>query len=461
MSVPNLMSALAQGFNAKQILDWLMNNHKKIGKHIRSAKSQGYNDDQILTYLTKGQHASHGERNEMLGGMTEQEKGARIFNQGTDWNKLAKGVGTAATLATGAYGLARGIPALARSGVGQNILSRFGMGARQQQPNIPPSTVTTPTSPQGNISPTNAQPVAQSSNPNIQQSQPTQAAQSPQVQNQPSSTPINKNVSVDIIQQMELENKVKNLASAGNSPEAIAAAINISLKPHQKKFLEEKIKSAQAKPLKETIEDYLSLEGQNISNNKANEKKTSELGDLLHENVEKPSNFPEKGSFVATPDGNVGYIKDIKKTEALIDEDGKIHKLKIKDLKMPDETVVQTVTRLLEMPEIDKSSIINYWSYDPEDKELFLMFHNGETYKYLDVPEELEQELSEAAISPKTKGKNEFGAWSQEDPLSRGATFIQKLIAHPKYKKSGKGEKQNPFYRKLRKGYDYWTALRK
>ena len=83
MSIPNLLSAINQGFNAKQVIDWLTSNSKKWSRHIKSAKSQGYSDDQILTYLTKGKYASHGERNEMLQGMSEQEKGARILNLGS------------------------------------------------------------------------------------------------------------------------------------------------------------------------------------------------------------------------------------------------------------------------------------------------------------------------------------------------------------------------------------------
>lgn len=184
------------------------------------------------------------------------------------------------------------------------------------------------------------------------------------------------------------------------------------------------------------------------------------LTQKIQEDVAKMQ-APERGSVVSLPAGNVGVIKDIKKEHALIDEDGKTHKVKISDLQLPDEAVQQTVARLLEIPEVDKSSTINYWAYDPEDKDLFLMFHNGETYKYHDVPEDLVKELHEMAVSPTTKKENEFGAWSPEDPKSRGATFIKKLIAHPKYKKPKKGEPENKFYRKLRKGYDYWAKLRK
>lgn len=225
--------------------------------------------------------------------------------------------------------------------------------------------------------------------------------------------------------------------------------------PEFKAYASEQIEKGEDKSTDELLKDF---QKQQMS-----QKKKSELMKGIESDVakmESPTKL-EKGSIVATPNGEVGELKSVRNKEALVDDQGKLHKLKIKDLQLPDEKVQQTVARLLEIPEIDKSSLINYWSYDPEDKELFLMFHNGETYKYLDVPEELETELSEAAISPRTKGENEFGAWSQEDPSSRGATFIQKLIAHPKYKKPGKGESLNPFYRKLRKGYDYWTSLRK
>ncbi len=169
---------------------------------------------------------------------------------------------------------------------------------------------------------------------------------------------------------------------------------------------------------------------------------------------------PEKGSLVSTPSGEVGTVKDMKEKEALVDEDGKIHKVKLSDLQLPNEKIQKTVARLLEIPEIDKSSLINYWAYDPEDKQLIAMYHNGETYKYLDVPEELESQLLEADTTPKTEGENIFGAWSQEDQISRGATLSKLFLQHPKYKRAEKGKPKNPFYRKLRKGYDYWSKLR-
>jgi preprotein translocase subunit YajC len=176
--------------------------------------------------------------------------------------------------------------------------------------------------------------------------------------------------------------------------------------------------------------------------------------------MESPKSPFQAGEVVVLPGGEVGEVHDVKKDHALVNEDGKLHKVKLSDLQAPNETVVKTVSRLLEIPEIDKSSKISYWAYDPEDKNLFVMYHNGETYKYLDVDEDLENEILEAAVSPKTKGENQYGAWSEDDKLSRGATLSEKINNSPKYRKPRKGEPPNPFYQKLRKGYDYWQKLR-
>jgi hypothetical protein len=471
-----IAQALAQGYGGEEILKYLKRAFPKMAPSIAKATANGYGADQILKYVSRlledEKPAKGGSPHEI-----ERENQERT-------NKLGKQIITSAATGLGLSAFAKNVPNIIRGAQqaigaapltlpGTSAASHIGpkpMGGAPITP--PPVNASSPIAPGSPIQPQAAQPV---------QPSPTPQQNAPPVD------------SAQVIQDMGIGAQVRNLAQAGNDPEAIATAVSVSLKPHQKKWLEQQLKEGNAKPLPEMIADFLSNpsnqekkspeNAENVQKQAQNAPNEGEdLSKMSHVDIQrkfkvgygeavrmkkaamggKEENKPiEKGSIVATPDGEVVDIKDIRKTEALADEDGKLHKLKIGDLKLPDEKIQQTVARLLEIPEVEKSSIINYWSYDPEDKELFLMFHNGETYKYLEVPEELEEELLESSTAPKTKGQNEFGAWSQEDPQSRGATFINKLIANPKYKKTGKGEKPNPYYRKLRKGYDYWSKLRK
>jgi hypothetical protein len=178
----------------------------------------------------------------------------------------------------------------------------------------------------------------------------------------------------------------------------------------------------------------------------------------LQEFLNKPK--IEKSSIVASPNG-IGEVKAIKDKSALIDIDGKLTKVDVDDLENEPEDTIETVQQLLKIPEVDRSSIVSLFTYDPNDKEMYIQFHNGETYKYLDVDPEKVFKVANKMGIPITQGKNIFGAWSPEDKKSLGATLIKEIINDPKYKKTKHGEEPNPNYRQLETLYDYWEKLRK
>lgn len=416
-----IVQAIALGYGEDEIIKYLSKTSPSLSKSIAKALGSGHSVSNILSFLSKTM-----QDDEYDTGLSQEAGHKKVAERR---ERITKELLKTAASSGALYGAAQMVP-----GAIQSIA-----GAFKKNPSPPAAPAIGPT-PMANapVQPDTSQiPKSQG---NIQQTMPPQPQQALATQEQLQTTSSPPEIdSGNILKEMGIEDQVKNLKSRGNDVQAITAAANAILKPHQKKWLEGKIKEGKAAPLNELIEDFI---GKNP------EQKAATPPQLAQDDI------------VATPSGEVGTLKDLRKTEGLVEEGGKLHKVKINELQRPNETVVQTVSRLLEIPEIDKSALINYWSYDPEGKELFLMFHNGETYKYLDVPEELEEELLESSVSPKTKGENQFGAWAQEDPMSRGATFIQKLIAHSKYKKAKKGEAANPFYRKLRKGYDYWSKLR-
>lgn len=456
-----ILQAAAQGYSSQQILRYLQNAFPKLTPKILQATANGYSVDQILKFVNKLMESETFSPN-----TTPHEIEAANQKKYNEYGK--KILGTAAT-GIGLTNFARQLPRLV-----QTLGSNLGVGTSAiggTQPNIGPQPMANaPVQPNA---PTNPQ--TNPPNLNTQGIQPQQQSISQTTQTIPTQTSANPQQSVSLIEQMGIGPQIQTLHAAGNNLEGISAAVGVTMKPNQRKWLDEQIKAGNAKSLPDMIGDYL---GQTVTPNQPTQAANEKISPEIAENVQKqpiqqpkPKGKPQKGELVATPSGEVGTLKDVKNKEGLIDEDGKLHKVKLSDLQAPGETEVEVVERLLEIPEIDKSGPLAYWSYDDVDNELFVMYHNGETYKYLDVPEDLVQKLEEAAVIPKTKGKNLFGEWSTEQKpefspqagkeiISRGATLSELFIRHPKYKRATKGEEPNPFYRKLRKGYDYWPKLR-
>ncbi|MES2875435.1 MAG: hypothetical protein V4708_17055 [Bacteroidota bacterium] len=177
-----------------------------------------------------------------------------------------------------------------------------------------------------------------------------------------------------------------------------------------------------------------------------------------HEEKKSPKSI-EKGSAVMTPTG-AGTVKTVKGQDAYIEEDGKLKKVPLGKLEEPSEGVREAVHRILDIPEEDRSSNVSLFTYDPIDSRAYFQFHNGESYVYLDMDPEIVRNIAEKNAVPITSGKNIYGEWSPDDKESLGASLWAYILKNPKYKKSGKGEEPNPFYRKLDTKYDYYKKLR-
>lgn len=82
-----------------------------------------------------------------------------------------------------------------------------------------------------------------------------------------------------------------------------------------------------------------------------------------------------------------------------------------------------------------KSSVIRKMNYNKDAKEMDIIFNNGATYRYYDLPEQEWEALSAGGTPAKTSGKNEFGVWWVGKQPSRGATFNR--IIQPKKREAG------------------------
>lgn len=77
-----------------------------------------------------------------------------------------------------------------------------------------------------------------------------------------------------------------------------------------------------------------------------------------------------------------------------------------------------------------KSSVIRRMDYDPQSKDLEIIFNNDATYKYPGFPEEQFKALQAAGTPAKTKGSNKYGVWWVGKNPSLGATFSRIFKPH-------------------------------
>lgn len=447
MSIPSFVAkAVASGYTAMQIIGFLSNSVPNLSHGIKKARKSGYSPENIIDFLSKA-NIPEGKNSDYL------SQGQRHANVEEKEGQFVKNIAkTAASIGTG-YLASRAIPglfgaasqAIRGNGPTAHNIGPSPMGGGPTGPiavggaNIPTNVPGQVIQPQGSIQPLPSQP----------------------------QQPLVPSNSIQILKQMGLDKTVDALTKAGNPPDIISKSIESTINAQQKKWLTDKQKTGEAKPIKEMVDDYLS-QGEQIQQTDIpkqpeviSAKEFSIEPEPIQEEMKNAKKL-EKGDVVISRDGSVKELESIRNKEALVKDDkGKITKVKTDEISQPDEDVIETVNRILKKPEIDKSSLISYWAYDTPSNELFVMYHNGESYKYIDVPKDLVNELSEGAVSPKTEGGNVFGVWSPEDEMSRGATLSDRIIRHEKYRKSKKGEPANPNYRRLMKGYDYWKELRR
>lgn len=72
-----------------------------------------------------------------------------------------------------------------------------------------------------------------------------------------------------------------------------------------------------------------------------------------------------------------------------------------------------------------KSSTIRKMNYDPDNKEMDIVFNSGDIYRYYDFDQSSWDKLSAKGTPAKTSGSNKFGVWWTGKNPSAGATFNQ------------------------------------
>lgn len=292
-----------------------------------------------------------------------------------------------------------------------------------------------------------------------------------------------------IIEKMGLGPKIQNMLQAGNEPENIGMLSQMFLSPGQKKWLKGQTSDSfidivkeyigslggmekDRVPNEETIEEGV-IEDQTTPQQKQQLEQLKGVGETIAAKEQPiPSQPPiveeeaisespqgiEEARMVRLPSGELGEVIDVRQgisTVRLLD--GAERRQKNENLEKAPQDVIKAAQELLQIPEEERSAPLAYTAYSPENRKLYLMFHNGDIAEYDDIDEDIFEEITEGKFTPRTAGENQFGLWNQQDPKSRGATFFRHIIENPKYAKDKKGET----WRYLRKGYDYWDKLRK
>ena len=396
-----IAKALASGYSAQKILEFISKKFPDIGGKIQKAQSFGYTIPQILNFLSE----NHELPSDAIRGLSESEV-AGIQKQ-RDTARQTSGVLAAASAIPAISSLAAPASALA----GQSPQLPIGPAPMANAPVVPPQI---PPVPQGGMAQAaQAAPAAQAV-----PVQPT--AQPPNIPSVASPTTPAPN-SAEIIRQMGLEGKIKNLHQAGNNAEAISAGIQVGLSPGQKKWLEEKIKSGEAKPIEELVKDYLTAQPTN--------KQSLQ--------VEKEKSVPFAGGrIVASPSGVVGKVESEKTKQALVNDDGKLKKLTKEEVFDVPENLQNLDYRDMARKYVESfpkegqgslSSNVASLLYDYESGEMYGTYVGSPDtlYAWKNVPAELYEKIKSQSTAPKTSGESFTGAWDASVADSLGSPLTE------------------------------------
>lgn len=442
-----IQNGLLSGYSTQQIIDFILKSFPHLASSVKKARNQGHKDESILDFLSKTTSPYAGNENISESKMHKlnRERDANITKQ------LAK-LGIKAGIGTVGLNLGiRGLSALGQSRIGQNLMGGLsnvlgrgvqpqGAPTQTQQPlgALQSGAANLPTATQGQ-----GQTLPQQIPATIQAS----AQQPPMVK------------SSKILQDLGLTEKINNLFKAGNNPEQISAGIELSLTPGGKNYLQNKIKTGEAKSLPEMVQDYLTEQqgqqrteaAQKIDQVTPEQKEAisqklmaGEQAKPLEKMVEQTEK-PQKGSVVATPDGMVGEIKDIRNKEALVESDGKLHKVKVENLiesPLPEKDLAELHEELIKGIEKETgeevSRNVNWAGYDPEKNQLAYLPYDGALYIYDNISPEEKEMLGKFMSTRKSTGNNFIGAWKEGTKSPIGAA-MSALITKLQAERGGKG----------------------
>lgn len=159
-----------------------------------------------------------------------------------------------------------------------------------------------------------------------------------------------------------------------------------------------------------------------------------------------------KKDMVASPHG-VGEVREIRNGQAIVEVDGKLHKVKEEELiqsPLPEKDLADLFDDLVSGIEKKTgkqvSRNVEWAGYDPKTNELIYKPHSGDKgYTFDDISKEDKDLLTSFLTQRKSTGKNFIGAWEAGTESPIGAAMYQ-LIRKLQQERGGKGnEYRNRF----------------
>ena len=406
--IPQISNALGKGFTSKQIIDFLIRKFPSHSAKIKTALASGYTVDQVLKYLGGGRKAV----NQDTIPQTEHEKSLGTdVQRREDVNKkaLAGGAIAATSLAApmAAQALQRALPS--------NLTSMIPQLSQSIQQQVVPN-IATNLSNQGPQQPPIGQDVTSVT-------QPTPIAQPEGIINPK-----------EYLEKLGIKDKVDDLLKRGNSPEQAAAVLGM-------KGGIGKVRGEIDPELLANIDAY------------SKEPKP--------EATEQPKESKPiaKNETVATSHG-VGEVKEIRNGQAIIDVNGKLHKVKEEELEaspLPEKDLAALYDELIQGIEgetgEDVSRMVQWAGYNPETNTLQFLPHTGKLYKYSNISPEDAALLTDILSTRKTSGENFIGAWKAGSKSPIGAA-LSKLIRKLQSERGGKGSEYEETHEPIYSAYE-------
>lgn len=427
-----IANALNAGHSANKILKYLSQQNPELSEKISQALNAGHAVDHVLNFISKNEKKIGKlipEKKEIDNPFRKAQTSIHPALSGA-----AKSIGTAAMAMGGGYALSRAIPSILQKGMTANALNASSAIAQssplsEDQNNMPQasslqdSNILSPQQPPANqIAASIPEPA------NIQQAE------------------VKTNI-VDVLWNDLDKSSGKKFGFESDAFLKIARRMKStgeirSKEDFQNLFNRFEQKKNEGKNLPEALrEASIEFDEEKLSPTKKEDK------------IETPK--IEKKSIVSSPQG-IGTVKEIKEKTALVEIDGKLTKVDIKDLEsspLPEKELADLYDELIggiekESGE-DVSRMVQWAGYDPGSNTLQFLPHTGALYTYDDISEEDAELLRDILSTRKTSGENFIGAWKKDSKSPIGAA-LSKLIRKLQSERGGKGNeylaKHEPIY---------------
>jgi len=461
-----IFSALAKGFSSKQIIDFLLREFPEHEKKISGAIKAGFTADQVLKFLSGGRkEVNQTEQNNM----TEHEQVmGRDIKKREDVNDRAL---TAAAIAAGSIAAPMATAALQRvlptaATALQRVLPTAATALKRALPTSLSSLTedATSTLQQQKMQPTTSQPPVI----NLEQMQPVNT-QAPNNITQP-----NKSIQAEIkpidlnvfnTKYKGFADKIKNLKDSGNGEDQIADYFRSVAEPQTKK-LEKEI----GQPIENIIKQFMNQNTESeektsnlVPTEKINDVPTVENQLIPEAEAETEAEVEEviepikmkKSDTVASLKG-IGEIKEIRNGEALIEIDGKLHKVSEKELQAEPEEVKNSKIEfdISKIPETLRSSALNEIYATDNRSRITIKYNSGnQTKRYTfwrkegqSIDESLIKKFINGSQLPISNGNSFWGAWNSKEADSRGTVAFHDLKNLAEPFQEGAGDPKKPYW---------------